>query len=41
VFLNRIGPSFWHRQATALLGALAFVVVAFAVFALRGVRRRT
>jgi hypothetical protein len=38
--LDRIGPSFWHRQGVPLLGALAFVVVAFAVFGVTAVRRR-
>jgi hypothetical protein len=41
VFLDRIGPSFWHRQTTLLFGALAFVVFGFVVFTFTGLRRRT
>jgi hypothetical protein len=39
VFLERIGPSLWHRQAMPVLG-VALVVVAFAVFAVTRMRRR-
>jgi uncharacterized membrane protein len=41
VVLDRVGPSFWHRQTMPLLGGLAFVVFALVVFALGGLRRRT
>jgi hypothetical protein len=36
VFLERIGPSFWDREALLLLGGIAFLV-----FAIARVRRRT